>query len=129
MFLTGPRTHGQAYELSVWSAGLCEVQIWKNSRWPLRETALLSTVLILNLKLKRSIQPVVDNEDGFLYIRFQCSQILLQITILLIYTNLIFPKFWLLIEHWQCKPHSSLNLVMVYICDFNGFGQCKCEWK
>lgn len=56
VFLAGPRVCGQASELSEWSSRWFVVQIWGNSKWPLKEPALLSHVLVLHLKLKISRQ-------------------------------------------------------------------------
>lgn len=72
-------------------------------------TALPSRVATQNGEIKMSVQPVVDSEDGFLCVCFQSPWILLQVTIVSIYTNAIFRKFWSLIPALQVLFFPQFN--------------------
>lgn len=56
VFLAGLWVRGQVSEPSEWSSRWFALRIWKNSKWPLGEPALLSHVLVLHVKLKMSLR-------------------------------------------------------------------------
>lgn len=127
---------GSTGELMNWVDSLLDYVKLRSGKTPNEQmgavhlsTALPSRVATQNGEIKMSVQPAVDSEDGFLCVCFQSPWILLQVTIVSIYTNAIFCKFWSLVEYQHCKSYSSPNLIMAFICYFNGFEHCKCELR